>query len=67
LGRERASRLALERGELNLNVFEGGAAANIFDAMDMMRRSVEAFAERCLKKIVANKKRCRELVSKTPF
>ena len=67
LGRERASRLALERGELNLNVFEGGAAANIFDAMDMMRRSVETFVERCLKKIVANKKRCRELVSKSRF
>jgi aspartate ammonia-lyase len=48
-------------------VFEGGAAANIFDAMDMMRRSVETFVERCLKKIVANKKRCRELVSKSRY
>jgi aspartate ammonia-lyase len=67
LGRERATRLALERGELNLNVFEGGAAANIFDAMDMMRRAVETFVERCVKKIVANKKRCRELVSKSRF
>jgi len=61
LGRERATRLALERGELNLNVFEGGAAINIFDAMDMMQRSVRTFVERCLKGIVANKKRCREL------
>jgi len=67
LGRERATRLALERGELNLNVFEGGAATNIFDAMDMMRRSVETFVERCLKDIVANKKRCRELVSLSRF
>jgi aspartate ammonia-lyase len=67
LGRERATRLALERGELNLNVFEGSAAANIFDAMDMMRRSIETFVERCLKNIVANKKRCRELVSQSRF
>jgi aspartate ammonia-lyase len=67
LGRERATRLALERGELNLNVFEGGAAANIFDAMDMMRRSVETFVERCVKNIVANKKRCRELVAKSRY
>ncbi len=67
LGRERATRLALERGELNLNVFEGGAATNIFDAMDMMRRSVETFVERCVKKIVANKKRCRELVAKSRY
>ena len=65
LGRERATRLALERGELNLNVFEGSAAVNIFDAMDMMQRAVETFVERCLKGIVANKKRCRELVSQS--
>jgi len=50
LGRERATRLALERGELNLNVFEGGAAANIFDAMDMMRRSIENFCRAMLEK-----------------
>ena len=61
LGRERATRLALEHGELNLNVFESGAATNILDAIDMMRRSVETFVERCLKGIVANKTRCREL------
>ena len=67
LGRERATRLALERGELNLNVFEGSAALNVFDAMDMMRRAVETFVERCVKGIVANKKRCRELVSRSRF
>ena len=67
LGRERATRLALERGELNLNVFEGGATVNIFDAMDMMRHAVETFVERCVKGIVANKKRCSELVSRSRF
>jgi aspartate ammonia-lyase len=67
LGRERATRLALERGELNLNVFEGSAAVNIFDAMDMMRLAIETFVERCVKGIVANKKRCRELVSRSRF
>ncbi len=67
LGRERATQFAMERGELNLNVFEGGAAVNIFDAMDMMRHSVETFVERCLKGIVANKKRCRELASRARY
>ena len=67
LGRERSTRLALERGELNLNVFEGGAAANIFDAMDMMWRSVGSFVERCLKNIAPNRKRCNELVSRSRF
>jgi aspartate ammonia-lyase len=64
LGCERATRLALERGELNLNVFEGAAAVNIFDAIEMMQRSIALFAERCVSGIVANKKRCRELASR---
>lgn len=64
LGRERSTRLALERGELNLNVFDGSAAVNVLDAIDMMRRSVKTFVERCLKGIVANKKRCRALAKR---
>jgi aspartate ammonia-lyase len=63
LGCERATRLALERGELNLNVFEGAAAANVFDAIEMMERSIARFTERCVIGIVANRKRCRELAS----
>jgi aspartate ammonia-lyase len=67
LGCERATRLALERGELNLNVFEGAAAANIFDTIEMMERSVALFAQRCVSGIVANKKRCRELASRARY
>ena len=67
LGCERATRLALERGELNLNVFEGAAAANVFDAIEMMERSVALFAERCVSGIVANRKRCRELASRARY
>jgi aspartate ammonia-lyase len=67
LGCERAARLALERGELNLNVFEGAAAANIFEAMDMMHRCVAMFAERCVAGIGANKRRCAELASRARF
>ena len=67
LGCERATRLALEHGELNLNVFEGVAAVNIFDAIEMMDRSIALFAERCVSGIVANKKRCRELASRARY
>jgi aspartate ammonia-lyase len=67
LGCERATRLALERGELNLNVFEGAAAANVFDAIAMMERAVAIFAERCVSGIVANKERCRELASRARY
>ncbi|MGH7923887.1 MAG: HalD/BesD family halogenase [Candidatus Binatus sp.] len=67
LGCERATRLALERGELNLNVFEGAAAANVFDEIEMMRRSIALFVERCVTGIVANKRRCRELAARARY
>jgi aspartate ammonia-lyase len=67
LGCECATRLALERGELNLNVFEGAAAANVFDAIEMMKRAVTRFVERCVGGIAANKQRCRELASRARY
>jgi aspartate ammonia-lyase len=63
LGCERVARLALERGELNLNVFDGAAAANVFDAIEMMERSVALFSDRCVSGITPNKKRCKELAA----
>jgi aspartate ammonia-lyase len=67
LGCERATRLALERGELNLNVFEGAAAANVFDAIAMMERAVALFVERCVGGIAANKERCRQLATRARY
>ena len=63
LGCERAARLALERGELYLNVFEGSAAINVMDAMEMLTRTVPTFTESCMKGIEANEARCRKLAS----
>jgi aspartate ammonia-lyase len=63
LGCERTARLALEHGELNLNVFEGAAAINILEAMEMLMRALAAFTTACVKGITANKARCRELAS----
>ncbi len=63
LGCERSARLALERGELNLNVFEGAAAINVLDAIAMLEASVAAFVELCVRKIDANEARCRELAA----
>ncbi len=63
LGCERAARLALERGELYLNVFEGAAAINVIDAMEMLTRAVASFTQSCLAGIVANEARCRKLAS----
>jgi aspartate ammonia-lyase len=67
LGCERAARLALERGELDLNVFEGAAAVNLFDTMEMIERAVTLFAELCLKGILANQGRCADLAARSRF
>ncbi len=67
LGCERAARIALERGELNLNVFESSAAVNLFDAMGMMERAVTLFAGQCLSGIAANEARCRRLAARARF
>lgn len=67
MGCERAARLALERGELNLNVFEGAAAVNVLDAIAMLRPAIATFTERCVSGMVANEERCRELVERSRF
>jgi aspartate ammonia-lyase len=63
LGCERAARLALERGELHLNVFEASAAINVMDAMEMLTQALPRFTHACLAGITANKERCRKLAS----
>ncbi len=63
LGCERAARLALERGELDLNVFEGAAAVNLFDALAMLRRATALLTDGCIAGIAANRERCAELAA----
>jgi len=63
LGCERVVRLALERGELHLNIFEGAAAINIMDAMAMLTQALPKFTHSCLAGITANRERCRQLAS----
>ncbi len=63
LGHERAARLALERGELNLNVFEGAAAINILDACAILERATRLFTTRCVDGIRANEPRCAALAA----
>ncbi len=61
LGCERTVRLALERGELNLNVFAGAAVVNLFDMISMLQRATTLFTEKCLIGITANPDRCEAL------
>ncbi|MCK1993257.1 aspartate ammonia-lyase [Peribacillus muralis] len=61
LGCDRVVQAALEHGELDLNVFEGMAGANILNGLYMLANSAKSFTELCLKGITSNEERCREL------
>ncbi len=67
LGHERAARLALERGELNLNVFDGAAAVNLLDAIAILSRAIALFTSRCVAGLRANEDRCRGLAARSRF
>jgi aspartate ammonia-lyase len=67
LGCERTARIALERAELHLNVFEGAAGNALLDAMEMTRRAVTLFTDLCLKGIKADAARCRDLASRARY
>ncbi|MEH7085337.1 lyase family protein [Neobacillus drentensis] len=61
LGCDRAVQAALEHGELDLNVFEGLAGANILNGLHMLTNSAHSFTEQCLKDIAPNEERCESL------
>ena len=58
LGCERAAQLAVERGELQLNVFEAVAAVNVLDAMAMLERAIPC-AACCVRDLRFDAERCR--------
>ncbi|MEG0258776.1 MAG: lyase family protein [Lysinibacillus sp.] len=61
LGCDRVVQAALEHGELDLNIFEGMAGANILNGLYMMKNSITSFTTLCLTDITANEARCTEL------
>ncbi|MDR7319404.1 lyase family protein [Brevibacillus nitrificans] len=63
LGCDRVVQATLEHGELDLNVFEGAAGANILDALYMLKNALVLFHEKCLAGIEANEERCEELAN----
>ncbi|WP_051404995.1 lyase family protein [Bacillus cihuensis] len=61
LGCDRIVQAALEHGELDLNIFEGMAGANIMNGLYMLTNTSHSFTELCLKDIAPNEERCTEL------
>lgn len=57
--------LVVMSGQLELNAFLPLAADALLDSLDLLRRADTAFAERCIKGIVARKERCRDTLEKS--
>ncbi len=64
LGLDRAIQAAAERAELHLHVFDGFAAANLFDALELEANAVALLDARCLRGLRANEARCDSLAGR---
>ncbi|MDL2269407.1 aspartate ammonia-lyase [Desulfosarcina sp. OttesenSCG-928-A07] len=55
IGRCHAAHLALDHGELDLNIWESLIVCNILDAMDLLEQAVLTFTENCVMGLKVNK------------
>jgi len=68
IGFDRTVQAAYEHGELNLNVWEGLAAWNIYESISMCAEAVEHFVTDCVDGIRVNAERCKQFAESTiPF
>ncbi len=54
--------MAAEAGQLELNAFEPIIFYCMFQSIDTLAYAVQTFVDNCITGIIANEKRCRELV-----
>lgn len=54
--------MAVEAGQLELNVFEPVILENLFQSISVLNNTVQTFANNCVCGIRANEKRCKKLV-----
>lgn len=62
-GRCAAAEMALEHGELDLNVWESIVVVNLLDAMDCLQNGVHLFHTKCLDGIQVNERKNRENIN----
>lgn len=65
LGNDHTIALAVEAGQLDLNVMEPVIAFNLFQSLDILRNALRVFRTRCLQGITANREHCQEMVEKS--
>lgn len=63
IGNDLAITFAAEAGQLQLNAMEPLIAYKVLESINLLTKSMAMFEEHCIKGIVANEDRCRELVN----
>lgn len=62
IGNDMAVTMAVEGGQLELNVFEPVAVQGIFESVVMLKNGLKTLEHRCIRDITANVDRCHDLV-----
>ncbi len=62
IGNDLSVTLAVEAGQLELNVMEPVIIQSLLDSIEMLKNGMETLTHRCIKGITANEARCREMV-----
>ncbi|MQL51347.1 aspartate ammonia-lyase [Desulfofundulus thermobenzoicus] len=65
LGNDQTIALAVEAGQLELNVMEPVIAFNLLQSLDILRNAIHVFRTRCLAGITANREYCRKAVERS--
>ena len=62
IGNDLTVTMAVEAGQLELNVFEPVAVQSIFESVVMLKNGLKTLEHRCVNEITANADRCKDLV-----
>jgi aspartate ammonia-lyase len=62
IGNDLSVTLAVEAGQLELNVMEPLIVQSLFESIEMLKSGMETLSYRCVKGITANVERCRSMV-----
>lgn len=67
VGNDSAITMAAEAGQLELNVMMPSAAYSLLLSIEVLSRSVEIFADKCINGITVNKENCLHYLEKNPI
>ena len=62
IGNDVTISMAVEAGQLELNVFEPVILENLFQSVTVLHNTARTFADNCVRDITVNEERCRQLV-----